>query len=317
MLVSIKKTEGKKDFLKRGLFYLFVLVIVNACQKKIESDNGKIKIVTTTGMIYDAVKSIVVDSADISVLMGPGVDPHLYKASFGDLRKLRKADIIIYNGLHLEGKMVDVFERLTKQKKIIAVSAGLKHTQLRMSEEFNGNPDPHIWFNVALWRASVQYTGLELIAADPKHATFYKKNLDAYLIKLDKLDEWVKNQIHSIPVEKRVLVTAHDAFGYFGDAYQIEVKGLQGISTLADFGLNDISSLVNLLSERRIKAVFVESSVPRKSIDAVVEGCKDNGHQVNIGGTLFSDAMGNPGTSEDNYIGMVSYNVNAIVKALK
>ena len=310
-------------FLSRGIHnitHVFIIIafFLSACNSNNEKkSHHQIKIVTTTGMIYDAVKNIVGDSAEVSRLMGPGVDPHLYKSSFGDLRKLRKANIIVYNGLHLEGKMVDVFERLANQKTTIAAGVGLRENELRKSTQFNGNPDPHIWFNVHIWRQAVEHIGMQLMKADASRATFYKGNLTTYLNKLDVLDNWVKNEIHTIPKQKRVLVTAHDAFGYFGDAYSIEVRGLQGISTLADFGLNDISSLVNLLSERKIKAVFVESSVPRKAIDAVVEGCRDKGHKVSIGGTLYSDAMGAEGTPEDNYIGMVTYNVNAIVKALK
>ena len=303
--------------LKSHICIFSILFILTGCIEPDQLNRKKILIVTTTGMIGDAVKNIVGDSADVASLMGPGVDPHLYKASYGDLRKLRNASIIVYNGLHLEGKMVDVFKKLSRKKNVIAVSEIIPENHLRKTAEFNGNPDPHIWFNVGLWRSAIEHMGLQIINADKIHADFYKNNLQKYLNRLDALDRYAKNEINKIPKEKRVLITAHDAFGYFGDAYTIEVKGLQGISTMADFGLNDISSLVNLITNRKIKAVFVESSVPRKAIDAVVEGCASQGHIVAIGGTLYSDAMGDPGTKEDNYIGMVTYNVNAIVKALK
>jgi manganese/zinc/iron transport system substrate-binding protein len=305
-------------FYRSALFMIVVLFFYSCGPKKHAHEQGeKMCIVATTGMIGDAVRNIVSDSAEVLVLMGPGVDPHLYKASYGDLRKLRNASVIIYNGLHLEGKMVEVFQKISKQKKTICMAAGLQEKQLRKTAQFAGNADPHIWFNVGLWRKAIQYMGTQIILDDSVHADFYRKNINAYLSRLDSLDAWVKKEISTIPEKKRVLITAHDAFGYFGDAYHIEVMGLQGISTLSDFGLSDISSLVSLISERKIKAVFVESSVPRKSIEAVVEGCLEQGHRVSIGSTLYSDAMGSAGTPEDNYIGMVRHNVRSIVSALK
>jgi manganese/zinc/iron transport system substrate-binding protein len=279
--------------------------------------DGKLVMVTTTGMIHDAVKNIVGDHAEVHALMGPGVDPHLYKATQGDLAQIGRAAIVFYNGLHLEGKMVDALEKLGRTKKVVAVAEGIDPALLRMATEFQGNPDPHIWFDVKLWTSAVRKAADELKAADPPHAADYERNAAAYIAKLDSLDAWVREQIASIPKPQRVLITAHDAFGYFGRAYDIEVRGLQGISTVSEFGLADISSLVDMIAERKIKAVFMESSVPRRSIEAVVEGVQAKGHQVTIGGELYSDAMGEAGTSEGTYIGMVSANVNKIVKALR
>jgi manganese/zinc/iron transport system substrate-binding protein len=305
----------------RLLSICFGLTMVSmlSCNSDQKADKApaRLQIVTTTGMIEDAAHNITGDIAEVSAIMGPGVDPHLYKATQGDLSRLTGADIVFYNGIHLEGKMVDVFEKLSKQKAVYAVSKGIPENRLRKAPGFADSHDPHIWFDVRIWMEAVKYMSEELQKTDPKNAELFKKNTGIYLKKLDSLDNWVRAEIQSIPQNSRVLITAHDAFGYFGDAYGIEVKGLQGISTLSDFGLNDISGLVNLISTRKIKAVFVETSVPKKSIEAVVEGCKNRGHQVAIGGTLYSDAMGAEGTFEGTYIGMVTANVKSIVRALK
>jgi manganese/zinc/iron transport system substrate-binding protein len=302
------------------IVYNFLFIIyLTSCHSDPKADNKdlKLQVVCTTGMIEDAARNITGDKAEVSSIMGPGVDPHLYKATQGDLSRLMGADLVFYNGLHLEGKMVDVFEKLARQKPVFPVSKGIPENKLRTAPQFADSHDPHIWFDVRLWMEAVKVMSSELQLADPKNAAIYTKNTAVYLQKLDSLDRWVKKEIQSIPATSRVLVTAHDAFGYFGDAYGIEVKGLQGISTLSDFGLNDISSLVNLIAARKIKAVFVETSVPKKSIEAVVEGCKSRGHQVAIGGTLYSDAMGPKGSFEGTYIGMVTSNVKKIVEALK
>jgi manganese/zinc/iron transport system substrate-binding protein len=200
---------------------------------------------------------------------------------------------------------------------VVAVADGVDQTKLRRPAEFKGNYDPHIWFDVKLWTGAVRKIADEMKLVDPPHAAEYEKNAVAYIARLDSLDGWVRSEIATIPKDLRVLVTAHDAFGYFGRAYDIEVRGLQGISTVSEFGLADISSLVDMIAERKIKAVFVESSVPRRSIEAVVKGVRDKGHDVTIGGQLYSDAMGAAGTPDGTYIGMVSANVNTIVKALR
>jgi manganese/zinc/iron transport system substrate-binding protein len=301
--------------LQAGLFTL--LILISGCGDKNEkTGNEKLQIVTTTGMIADAVLNIAGDKVEITALMGPGVDPHLYKATQGDVSRLKNASLIFYNGLHLEGKMSDILSRLDKNK-VIPVSRHIEEARLRKSVQFADSHDPHIWFNVKLWMEAVREISAELQKTDTANAAFYKKNAEAYLLKLDSLDAWTRSEIQSIPREGRILITAHDAFGYFGDAYDIEVKGLQGISTLSEFGLNDVTELVNLIVSRKVKAVFVESSVPKKSIEAVVAGCRNRGHEVKIGGTLYSDAMGAAGTSEGTYVGMVRANVNTIVKALK
>ncbi|SFB71951.1 manganese/zinc/iron transport system substrate-binding protein [Flexibacter flexilis DSM 6793] len=282
-----------------------------------KSHDGKLRVLATTGMIADAAKNIVRDSAEVAALMGAGVDPHLYKATQSDLLKLTRADVVLYNGLHLEGKMAEVLEKLARQKTVVAVSDGIPRPMLNYSEAFGDHPDPHIWFDVQLWRMTVQEMSRKLQSTDTVHAAFYAANAAQYLAQLDSLDTWVKQEMNRIPPQARVLITAHDAFGYFGRAYRVEVKGLQGISTVSEFGLRDVADLVNFICERKIKAVFVESSVPPRAIEAVIEGCRDKGHEVRVGGTLFSDAMGAAGTPEGTYIGMVQANVRTIVQALR
>lgn len=301
-------------------FVCLVLIagLISACgpQPK-ESQSLKIVTVSTTGMIADAISNIGGDKVTVTPLMGAGVDPHLYKVTQGDLEKLQEADLIFYNGLHLEGKMSEVLEKLAKKKKVIPVSGNIPVAQLHLLNTEAKVYDPHIWFNVALWKEAVLYTYTEIEKQDTANKAYYKANTEKFVQKLDSLDSWIKAEIATIPAQSRLLITAHDAFGYFGDAYKIEVKGLQGISTVSDYGLNDVTSLVNLIVERKIKAIFIETSVSDKSIRAVVEGCRAKGHEVKIGGALYSDAMGKPGTPEGTYIGMVTANVNTIVGALK
>ncbi|MEQ8927338.1 MAG: zinc ABC transporter substrate-binding protein [Fulvivirga sp.] len=295
---------------------LFFAVLMMACQPS-DKEEEKPQIVTTTGMIADAVKNIVGETAEVEALMGPGVDPHLYKATQGDLQRLTEADIIFYNGLHLEGKMGEILEKLSRQKPVIAVAAEIDTSLLFRVPQFNNNYDPHIWFDVSLWSTAVRHITISMIKQQPLNKELYLANEAIYQSRLDSLNVFVKNEMASIPPRQRVLITAHDAFGYFGKAYDIEVKGLQGISTISEYGLRDVSDLVDFIIERKIKAVFVETSVSEKAINAVVQGCKQSGFDVQIGGNLYSDAMGKAGTPEGTYIGMVKANVSTIVNALK
>lgn len=294
-----------------------LLFLLAACGNVKEQErNGRLKIVTTTGMIADAVKNIVQDSADVEALMGPGVDPHLYKATQGDLEALTSADVIYYNGLHLEGKMGEVLEKLAARKPVIAVADDIDSSKLMSAPNYGYAIDPHIWFDVALWIEAVKQIEQSISNNDSKNAAYYEANANIYIKQLTNLDEWVRKEIAKIPPGQRILITAHDAFGYFGKAYNIEVRGLQGISTLSEYGLRDVSDLVDFITENRIRAVFVETSVPQRAINAVVEGCRKSGFNVQIGGNLYSDAMGEEGTPEGTYIGMVKANVTTIVEAL-
>ena len=296
--------------------------ILSACGSGSEPSSdtpGQLKITTTIGMITDVVRQIGGEHVHVTGLMNANVDPHLFKASHGDIKKLDEADIVFYNGLHLEGKMVDILEKMSRKKTTVAVSDNLDRTLLRTGAE-NGMDteyDPHIWFNVKYWMNAAETIRDTLIEQDPQHAAAYSSNAEAYLAQLRQLDEEVAEKIAAIPAHSRVLVTAHDAFGYFGDAYGLQVMGLQGISTASEAGTKDVTDLRDYLVERNIKAVFIESSVPRKAIDAVIQGAKERGHKLTIGGELFSDAMGKEGTPEGTYIGMVRHNADTIMNALK
>ncbi|EHM7981304.1 MULTISPECIES: metal ABC transporter solute-binding protein, Zn/Mn family [Bacteroidota] len=305
--------------MKKYAYYLSIftlLVTIISCEdSKKSATKGKPYIVTTTGMIADIVENIAGDSATVEAIMQPGVDPHLYKASQGDLKKIMDADYIFYNGLHLEGKMGEILEKQTHVKPVIALGDSITVSKvLKVSES---TYDPHIWFDVVLWKEAAEVTLRSLMKLNPENTAYYQQNADRYLKELDELDQWVKKEISTIPKNRRVLITAHDAFSYFGKAYGIEVRGLQGISTMSEIGLRDVTDLVNYIIKNDIPAVFVESSVSDKSLKAVVEGVNNKGKKLTIGGNLFSDAMGAKGTPEGTYIGMVKHNVNTIVTALK
>ncbi len=295
---------------------LFALTLTGCGQKETASD-GKLIVVATTGMIRDAAENIGGDNITLTSLMGPGVDPHLYKTSKGDLDLLDRADIVFYNGLNLEAKMADILGKMSRTKTTVAVGEAVPESLLVYPSDYEGHPDPHVWFDIQLWTYAVQAVGETLAETDPDNAPVYRANTESYIAQLRELDSWVRTKIDSIPASGRILVTAHDAFGYFGRAYNIEVRGLQGISTVTEAGLYDVTEMVNMLVDRKIKAVFVESSVPRKAINSVVEGCRAKGHAIVIGGELFSDAMGAEGTPEGTYLGMVRHNVNTITDALK
>lgn len=279
---------------------------------------GKIKVTATVGMVGDLARIVGGEHVDVTTLMGPGVDPHLYKASEGDIGRLSSADIVFYNGLLLEGKMADVLVKVARRgKPTIPVSELIDESRLREPPEFQGHYDPHIWFDVSLWVETIPVVVAALSDLDPTHAEAYAANGAAYTRELTALHEEVFTAIATIAEDARVLVTAHDAFGYFGVAYNIEVIGLQGVSTLAEYGIRDVQRIVNTITSRSVRAVFVESSVPRRSIEAVVAGCTAKGHDVIIGGQLFSDAMGEAGTPEGTYVGMVRHNVRTIVESLR
>jgi manganese/zinc/iron transport system substrate-binding protein len=297
-----------------------LLLSVAACSNESTetgNENEKIHVTTTIAQIADGVKNIGGEYVEVDSLMGPGDDPHLYKASHSDIQKLQNADIIFYNGLHLEGKMLEIFENMSKEKPAYAIAEAIPEEKLRKDPQDPNIIDPHIWFNIDLWKLALTEVKKGLIELDPEHKEEYEKNTEAYFGKLDELKKYAEEQMALIPDSQRVLVTAHDAFNYFGAAYNIEVKGLQGLSTDSEYGLGDIQHLVDVLVERNIKAVFIESSISERSIQAVIEGAKKKGHDVSIGGELYSDAMGEEGTEEGTYLGMYKHNVDTIVEALK
>lgn len=298
--------------------HIALCIVFLGCKQKEASTKERLQVVTTTTMITDLLKNIGGDKIDVSGLMGPGVDPHLYKASEGDVNKLFNADVVVYNGLHLEGKLEEVFEKMHFQnKKTIAVSDAIDKNTLLVSEFFASNYDPHIWFDIQNWEIITTYIVGQLSELDGANAAFYKKKGDIYLGKLASLKLEISSSISRIPLEKRILVTAHDAFNYFGKAFKFNVVGLQGLSTATEAGVKDVQRLASYIIAQNIHAVFVESSVPKRTLEALQESVRSQGHQLEIGGTLFSDALGDEGTLEGTYIGMYKHNVKTIIHSLQ
>jgi len=252
---------------------LLIGLLVGGCGEKTEdATDGKLKIVTTIGMITDIAERIGGERVSVSGLMGPGVEPHLYKASEGDITRMSDADIIFYNGLHLEGAMTEVLEKMNRHSRTVAVTSGINEAQLMSPESFEGAHDPHVWFDVSLWMKTVETITAALAEVDPDGMQGYQTRSAALLKELSDLDEYVRTQAERVPVEQRVLITAHDAFNYFGRAYGFQVRGLQGISTAAEAGTGDVQSLVDFIVQRKIPAIFVESSVPTLYIESVQAG---------------------------------------------
>ena len=301
--------------MKRAIAILAVIVVLGCKNNK--EDNGKLKVVVTTSMLTDLVKNIGADLIEIEGLMGPGVDPHLYKASEGDVSKLFNADVIFYNGLHLEGKLVAVFEKMEAQKTTVALGEFLAKEGLIGSDYFASNYDPHVWFNIQYFKEFSDKVTSVLSEKDPKNAASYTANNLAFQQKLDLLHTAVVNTIATLAPEKRILVTAHDAFNYFGKAYGFKVVGLQGLSTATEAGVQDVQKLSEYIIANKVKAIFIESSVPRRTIEALEAAVLSKGHQVSIGGSLYSDALGDGGSVEGTYVGMFLYNVKTIVNALQ
>lgn len=299
------------------LILLFSLISCHSRDVNEFRDDQRPLVVVTTNLLADVVRNIVGDSVRVGSLMGAGVDPHLYKASIGDLKQLLAADIVLYQGLHLEGKLGEVLAKLGRTKEVMALADHIPSAKIRYVDESHAIPDPHIWFDVSIWKEVVESACVKLSERLPAYAVYFRANTDEYLSELDELDQYVREQVHSIDREKRVLITSHDAFNYFGNAYDIEVRGLQGVSTLSEFGLKDISDLVKTVINRNIAAVFVETSVSSRSLQAVVAGVRERGKELSIGGMLYTDALGESGQAEGTYIGMMRYNVNTIVKGLK
>ena len=302
--------------MKKHIILVFLITLFS-CKKEAKK-NGKLQVVTTTTMITDLVKNIGGDKIDIQGLMGAGVDPHLYKASEGDVSKLFNADVIVYNGLHLEGKLEDVFDKMRQQnKKTIAASNAIDTATLIGSEYFASNYDPHIWFSITNWEIITQYITDKFCELDAENAISYKENGANYLKILASLKTTIIEEVNSLPIEKRILVTAHDAFNYFGKEFQFNVVGLQGLSTATEAGVQDVRRLASFIEEKNVKAIFVESSVPKRTVEALQEAVRAKGKEVVIGGTLYSDALGSAGTAEATYIGMYKHNVEIIISALK
>tara|TARA_B100001971_G_scaffold210140_1_gene235018 strand:- start:13595 stop:14473 length:879 start_codon:yes stop_codon:yes gene_type:complete len=277
------------------------------------------QVVCTVGMITDIVRNVAGDYAQVEGIIGEGVDPHLYKPTRGDVVKLSQADIVFYNGLLLEGKMTDVLVRVaTTGKPVKAVTEAIlgDSDYILAKDDGSEHTDPHVWMDVGGWLRAVPVVAETLADFDPVHADDYRANAAAYVEKLEALDAYAKRAMATIPEGQRVLVTAHDAFQYLGRAYGIEVRGIQGVSTESEAGVRDLEDLVDFIVERAIPAVFVETSVADKNVRALVEGARARSHKVDVGGSLYSDAMGAAGTYEGTYIGMIDHNMRTIVNAL-
>ena len=274
------------------------------------------QVVATTGMIADAARQIGGDLVEVKALMGPGVDPHSYRQTRTDIVAMIRADLVLHHGLYLEAQMEDFFHDLTRKRNVVAVADTLPHDRLRAHDTYGNKFDPHVWMNPVLWTDVVRAVQKALTDTTPEHTATFAANADAHVAEIERLSAYAADALARIPEDQRVLVTAHDAFSYFGRAFGFEVIGIQGISTNSEAGLNRISALVDELVTRKIGAVFVETSVSDRNMRALVEGAAAQGHSVQIGGALYSDAMGAPDTYEGTYIGMIDHNVTTIARAL-
>jgi manganese/zinc/iron transport system substrate-binding protein len=304
----------------RAVLVLITLLLA-ACGPVEESElpdfsDQQIDIVATTGMVGDIVQVVGGDRVEVTTLMGPGIDPHAYRASEGDVEKIGSADIVFYSGLHLEAKLAEVFEKMGDEIITVPVAERVPVDRRIVVGTGVGAYDPYVWFDVELWSLAVEEVRDTFVRIDPQHADAYNERADAYQAQMAELDAYVIEQAARVPEEQRVLITAHDAFGYFARAYDFEVLGLQGISTATEAGAGDIQDLADIIVERQIPAIFVETSVSPRTIEALQEAVRDRGFDVEVGGSLYSDAMGDPGTPEGTYLGMVRHNIDTIVGAL-
>jgi len=316
--------------MRRLFAFALVLSILTGCQTKEtpspdnaagQQQSGKqlnypIPVAATVGMVADLVKNVGREYVAVTQIMGSGVDPHMHKASRDDVQAIMNADIVFYSGLMLEGKMTDTLIKVSRNKPVFAVTELIDQKTLLEPDDFNGHYDPHVWMDVAAWSQCVDAVKDALCEVDPKHADVYQKNAADYKKQLEELQQYGLKITQSIPEKSRILITSHDAFNYFGRAYGLNVQGVQGISTESEAGLKRINELVDLLVEKKIKAVFVESSVSKKNITALIDGAKAQGHEIIIGGELFSDAMGEDGTYEGTYLGMLDHNFTIVTRAL-
>ena len=300
------------------VFAAWGLVLLAAgCGGRVPSgvaDGGPLRVVATTTVVADLVRQVGGDRVTVDCLMAPGIDPHSYKPTPRDADRLAGADLVVASGLHLEGKLTDLLERLGRSRPVVLVGDSLPEADLITVG--GGLFDPHVWFDARLWSRTVPTVAEALATADPVHASAHRDRAAAYVARLMALDERLRTQIATIPASRRVLVTAHDAFRYFGRAYGIEVVGVQGTSTESEAGLADINRLVDLVASRGIPAVFIETSVSDRSVAALREGATARGHDVGVGGTLYSDSLGGPASGAETLEAALEANTAAIVEAL-
>ena len=275
-----------------------------------------LEVVATTGMVADVARAVGGDEVEVRALMGPGIDPHAYRQTRSDIAAMLRADLVLWNGLFLEAQMEEFLERLGERVPVRAVAEAVPEADLVGHPDYAGRYDPHVWMDPALWTHAVDAVRDALVELRPEAADMFAGNAEAYKERLAALDDYTRKAIASVPEGSRTLVTAHDAFGYFGRAYGLDVLGVQGISTQSEAGLQRIGELVDLIVERGIRAVFIESSVPERNVRALIEGAAAKGHEVAVGGELYSDAMGPDGTYEGTYPGMIDHNATIIARAL-
>ena len=297
-------------------FLFFSLAVLTFALGGAQTRADTLKVVATTGMIADAARVVGGEAVEVTALMGPGVDPHAYRQTRSDIQKLVRADLVLWHGLFLEAQMEGFFEDLARRTTVVAVAEATPQELLLGHDDYAGRFDPHIWMAPEIWHHAVAEVTRALSDARPDQAILFTANAEAYLTQIEGLQSYAANSLSSVPANKRVLITAHDAFKYFGAAYDFEVMGIQGISTESEAGLNRIRMLVDTIVDRQIGAVFVESSVSDRNVRALIEGAAARGHKVAIGGELYSDAMGQTGTYEGAYLGMIDHNVTTIARAL-
>ena len=272
--------------------------------------------VATVGMVAELVRNVGGEHVKVTQMMGSGIDPHLYKSTRDDVQMLLDCDILFYSGLMLEGKISDVLDKVARGKPVVAVTEAMDVSSLLEPDDFKGHFDPHVWMDVGAWSLAVDAVASALVKFDPKHAEQYLQNAKSYQEQLAELHEYGKRSIKTIPRDQRILITSHDAFNYFGRAYGLDVQGIQGLSTESEAGLQRINELVSLIVSKGVRSVFVESSVPRKNIEAIVEGVRSRGKEITIGGELYSDAMGKQGKYEGTYVGMLDHNITLVTRSL-
>lgn len=304
--------------MKRALIALLATVVLAGCGSAADDvPEGRISVVTTTNFITDAAREIGGDRVHVSGLMGPGIDPHGYRASAGDVERMASADVIFYGGLELEGRMADVFEALTEARRTVAVTRDVPRERLLRKPGAPDQPDPHVWFDPTIWAHAVRAIETTYAEADPAHAAAYRERAQAYLDRMEAVDRAARRALAAVPERSRVLVTSHDAFAYFGRRYGFDVVAIQGISTAAEATTADIQRVAEVIAGRGIRSVYVESSVPRQTIDAVRAAAERLGQPVELGGELYSDAAGDEGTFEGTYPGMLAHNVELIAEGLR
>ena len=302
--------------LKQISVFFVIIGSVLSCTQKNVSPNEKTTVICTTGVISDAIGNILPNNFEVIALMGPGVDPHTYKSKASEMKSMMSADVIVYNGIHFESNLIDAIKELEKTGFVISLGDIVPENRLRKTTDFGTAHDPHFWHDVNLFATSIKLAGEQFSLNFPQAKTYIDSATISYTKSLLETEKYVHDEIAKIPDSSRVLITAHDAFGYYGRLFGIEVKGVQGISTASDISLRGITELTDFIVERKIPSIFVENSVSEKNINSVIEGCKSKGLNVTIGGTLYSDGLGDSESGANTYIKMIKKNTNSIVSAL-